>query len=308
VRRSVAAVGLAAALLGSALGAALFGGAPAALGGVPSPAALAEIPGEYLLLYQRAAATCPGLSWSVLAAIGLVESGHGQNLGPSSAGAVGPMQFLPSTWAAYAVDGDGDGLTDVFDPDDAIPGAARLLCANGAGDPSRLRGALWNYNHSLAYVETVLGHAVRYGLAYGSVSGDVAALLANPNVRFTTAARGDLETGVVDGRVVALLSALATRHTLDVAVFRSGHSPFVAGTTSFSNHWFGRAVDIFRIDGEPVSPSSVAARNLVLEVLSVPESTLLRPSEVGHPWSDLDDVPGSFSDAAHQDHVHIGWE
>jgi membrane-bound lytic murein transglycosylase B len=66
------------------------------------------------------------------------------------------MQFLPSTWRAYGVDGDGDGHADIDDLADAVFSAANHLCANGAGDPARLRSALWNYNHSSAYVERVL--------------------------------------------------------------------------------------------------------------------------------------------------------
>jgi membrane-bound lytic murein transglycosylase B len=66
------------------------------------------------------------------------------------------MQFLPATWAAYGVDGDGDGSTDVMNPVDALHGAARLLCANGGGDPARLASALWNYNHSDDYVRHVI--------------------------------------------------------------------------------------------------------------------------------------------------------
>jgi hypothetical protein len=66
------------------------------------------------------------------------------------------MQFLPSTWRAYGVDGDGDGSADINDLDDAVFSAAHHLCANGAADPSRLRSALWNYNHSSNYVDQVL--------------------------------------------------------------------------------------------------------------------------------------------------------
>ena len=66
------------------------------------------------------------------------------------------MQFLPSTWAAYGVDGDGDGHTDVMNTVDAVHGAARLLCANGGADPDRLASALWNYNHSDDYVRQVM--------------------------------------------------------------------------------------------------------------------------------------------------------
>jgi membrane-bound lytic murein transglycosylase B len=111
------------------------------------------IPRAYLALYQEAARTCPGLPWPVLAAIGQVESGHGTNTGPSSAGAQGPMQFLPSTFVAYAVDGDKDGDKDIWDPADAIYSAAKYLCANGAGvGPRALYNALWHYNHADWYV------------------------------------------------------------------------------------------------------------------------------------------------------------
>ncbi|MDQ6725366.1 MAG: lytic transglycosylase domain-containing protein [Actinomycetota bacterium] len=78
---------------------------------------------------RAAAATCPGLPADVLVAIGRVESNLCLQAVPSQAGAEGPMQFLPSTWAAYGMDGDGDGRADVNDPVDALHGAARLLCA-----------------------------------------------------------------------------------------------------------------------------------------------------------------------------------
>ena len=116
-------------------------------------------PGEretWVPLAKKAAATCPGLPSSVLVAIGHIESSLGLQTWTSSAGAMGPMQFLPSTWAAYGVDGDGDGSTDIMNPVDAVHGAARLLCANGGGDPDRLASALWNYNHSDDYVRHVM--------------------------------------------------------------------------------------------------------------------------------------------------------
>jgi hypothetical protein len=120
------------------------------------------VPGDtatWLAVARQAAATCPGLSSSVLVAIAQVETGLGASAASSSAGALGPMQFLPSTWAAYGVDGDGDGRADVTNPVDAMHGAARLLCANGGADPDRLPGALWNYNHSDAYVRQVMAAA-----------------------------------------------------------------------------------------------------------------------------------------------------
>ncbi|MGN6475025.1 MAG: lytic murein transglycosylase, partial [Mycobacteriales bacterium] len=99
---------------------------------------------QYLALYKAAGKTCPGLPWSVLAAIGQVESGHGRNPSTSSAGAMGPMQFEPATFAAYAVDGNGDGVKSIMDPADAIYTAAHYLCANGAGrGPSQLSNAIF---------------------------------------------------------------------------------------------------------------------------------------------------------------------
>ncbi|MEU7990980.1 lytic transglycosylase domain-containing protein [Streptosporangium canum] len=124
-------------------------------------------PGSYLDLYRRSAAVCPGLSWTVLAAIGQVESSHGRNNGPSSAGAQGPMQFMPATWKAYGVDGDGDGVADIWSPYDAVPSAANYLCANGAGQGGKkLEKAIWFYNHSWSYVSKVMSISQGYARAY----------------------------------------------------------------------------------------------------------------------------------------------
>jgi hypothetical protein len=138
----------------------------------PSPAARADIPGGYLSLYRQAAGRCPGLSWSVLAAIGKVESDHGRSPLPgvrsgwNAAGAAGPMQFgigvgrAGNAWARYGRDFDHDGRRSVYDPGDAIPAAANYLCAAGA--PRRLDWALYAYNYSLAYVAKVKDLAARY--------------------------------------------------------------------------------------------------------------------------------------------------
>ncbi len=123
--------------------------------------------GTYLALYQQAATLCPGLSWTVLAAIGQIESDHGRNPGPSSAGALGPMQFLPATWRIYGVDGDGDGKADIMDPYDAVPAAAKYLCASGAGrGAAGLSRAIFAYNHSQVYVNDVLALARAYARRY----------------------------------------------------------------------------------------------------------------------------------------------
>ena len=125
---------------------------------------------NYLQLFQASAEKyCPALPWTVLAAIGQIESGDGTNVGPSSAGALGPMQFLPSTWAQWGIDGFGPkGTPDVMNPYDAVPSAARYLCAAGAssGTESGLRSAVFAYNHADWYVNEVLALAAKYAADY----------------------------------------------------------------------------------------------------------------------------------------------
>jgi hypothetical protein len=129
----------------------------------------AGTPRNYLTLYQESAAEyCPGLSWTVLAAIGQIESDHGANDGPSSAGALGPMQFLPSTWAMWGTDAFGQtGPPDIMNPLDAVPSAARMLCADGAAaGGTSLEAAIYDYNHAGWYVSEVLTLAEEYAQEY----------------------------------------------------------------------------------------------------------------------------------------------
>jgi cell wall-associated NlpC family hydrolase len=143
-----------------ALTAAGSGTAPAcAVVGQPDAATASDIPAAYLRLYQ-AAGSAYGIPWTVLAAIGRIETHHGREQGVSSAGARGPMQFMPATWATYGLDGDADGRKDITDPADAVPAAARYLKASGA--PERLREAIYAYNHSATYVDNVMAYARRY--------------------------------------------------------------------------------------------------------------------------------------------------
>jgi hypothetical protein len=138
----------------------------------PSQLANVDIPAGYLKLYRQAAPRCPGLSWSVLAGIGKVESDHGRaqlpgvRSGWNHAGAAGPMQFgigkgpAGNAWARFGRDDDHNGHVSVYDPGDAVPAAARYLC--DAGAPHRLDAALYAYNPSLAYVAKVRAIARRY--------------------------------------------------------------------------------------------------------------------------------------------------
>jgi peptidoglycan hydrolase CwlO-like protein len=116
---------------------------------------------RYMELYREAAEQYGfGPDWYVLAAVGKVESGHGAYMGTSYAGAMGPMQFMPSTWESSGVDGNGDGVANIMDPEDAIPAAARYLEAGGA--PQDWYRALYSYNHADWYVKDVLTVAEAY--------------------------------------------------------------------------------------------------------------------------------------------------
>jgi len=135
---------------------------------VRGPAAVDEIPVDYLTLYQDAGRAF-GLDWPVLAAVGRVESDHGRltaDCEPNEAGAIGPMQFLPASFA-LAAGWAGLDEPDICDPTDAIPAAAAYLRHFAA--PDDWRGALFAYNHSRAYVDAVLAWAARYGHASATV-------------------------------------------------------------------------------------------------------------------------------------------
>ena len=172
-----------------------------------------------------------GLPWTVLAGIGKVESDHGRSLGAAArvdprgdvtppilgprldghAGtaaipdsdrgrldgdtrwdrAVGPMQFLPSTWRSVGRDGNGDGVADPNNLVDAAVTAAAYLCLDAGGsfaDPAAAHRAIFGYNHSWPYVTTVLAWAARYGAA-GAAVGRGAPLGAGAATRPATTRR-----------------------------------------------------------------------------------------------------------------------
>lgn len=115
----------------------------------------------FLLPVYQAAGSAYGIPWQVLAAINEVETDYGRDLSVSSAGAEGWMQFLPSTWTQYGVDANGDGFKDPYNPADAIFAAARYLRA--AGGDRNVRAAVYSYNHSQSYVDSVLLRAQLLG-------------------------------------------------------------------------------------------------------------------------------------------------
>ncbi len=184
--------------------------APGALG-IPSVALVA-----YRSAEQKMAVAAPGcgVSWNLLAGIGRIESGHAGGgavdargtaivpiYGPALDGtlpgnevimqssvsnratyarAMGPMQFLPGTWARYASDGKGDGTADPQNLFDSTLAAARYLCSGGLNlrDPAQVMSAILRYNNSMSYAQNVLGWAAAY--ATGVVPVDLPPLTGPP--------------------------------------------------------------------------------------------------------------------------------
>jgi hypothetical protein len=145
----------------------------------PRGDALADIPADYFALYRAAAHVCPGLDWSILAAVGKIETDHGRSplpgvhSGTNSAGAGGPMQFLQATFDAvitrHPLPPGGATPSSRYNPHDAIFAAAFYLCDNGVsrGD---VRAAIFSYNHADWYVQEVLDQAKKYCEASSNVS------------------------------------------------------------------------------------------------------------------------------------------
>lgn len=129
------------------------------------------------LLWQQAGAAY-GIPWQVLASINQVESALGRNMGPSSAGAIGWMQFMPATWLRWGVDANHDGVADPWNAEDAIFAAARYLAASGGA--TDLNGALLSYNHAQWYANEVIQLAGLQtgGGPTGGLAGSRTALVA----------------------------------------------------------------------------------------------------------------------------------
>lgn len=262
------------------------------------PLAESEIPADYLVHYQRAASGS-GVPWAVLAAIGWLETRHGTldapgvRSGSNHAGAAGPMQFgiggrAGNTWGgaptravppqlAYGLDGDSDGIADVYNPADAIPAAAGYLVANGA--PDDLRRALYAYNRAHWYVQDVLEKATAYadGAVVATAAGYVPAGCSDP---YASSAGGSGQWGghrngripveelcpidaegrhllrcdaaqaflrmnaahqAVLGRRIPITDAYRT-YAEQVILY--GRKPHLAATPGTSNHGWGLALDL----------------------------------------------------------------
>jgi hypothetical protein len=187
-----------------------------------------RIPPFLLPIYQAAGIEYD-VPWQVLAGINEIETDYGRDLAVSNAGAVGWMQFLPSTWKRYGVDANGDGVADPYNPVDAIFTAARYLHAAGAS--SNLGAAIFAYNHASWYVESVL---LRAKLIGGLPDQFVNAITGLVQGDFPVAAPAKY----ADDSVIALAKAkvhgpnaavpVPSDHSKTVSIFAKQNSPVIA--------------------------------------------------------------------------------
>jgi murein DD-endopeptidase MepM/ murein hydrolase activator NlpD len=176
------------------------------------PAQPARLSYDQLLRLWQNAGQAYGVPWNVLAAINKIESNFGRNMGPSSAGAIGWMQFMPSTWLRWGTDADGDGVADPWNPVDAVYSAARYLAASGGA--TDIRRAIFSYNHADWYVNEVIQLAQLYGTSAGASADAFQNLPAYQQPVF---ALDRLQAKLDDARAAVSEASGAYRDALDTA-------------------------------------------------------------------------------------------
>jgi murein DD-endopeptidase MepM/ murein hydrolase activator NlpD len=204
-----------------------------------------RIPPFLLPIYQ-AAGTAYGVPWQILAAINEVETDYGRDLSASSAGAEGWMQFLPSSWAQYGIDANGDGFKDPYNPADAIFAAARYLRA--AGGDTNIRAGIFSYNHSQAYVDSVMLRAELLGGTPTELLGAITGLTeahfpvhaaAHFSDGFPTVAVGAGAPKTLVGTTIYAATGAPVIAVQDGKILAIGHSPtlgrFIALRDAFGN-------------------------------------------------------------------------
>lgn len=272
-----------------------------------------EPPGFLKPIY-KAAGRKHGVPWQVLASINEIETQYGRLLGPSPAGALGWMQFMPATWQAFGVDANGDGRKDPDNPRDAIFAAARYLEASGARKD--LPRAIYAYNHAEWYVQAVLLRAREMRWRDPKVTKLLRLrrwqlerkVLADERIEIYGCGREDIAKHRIDRRVLLTLRFLADAgfHPT-VSSLQCGRDGIYTKSGNISHHVVGAAVDISAINGEPIlgnqGPGSlteaVVRRLLTLHGFMAADQII-----------SLIEVRGARSTIAmgdHADHIHIGF-
>jgi hypothetical protein len=301
----------------------------------------------FLLPIFQAAATQYNVPWQILASINEIETDFGANTSRSSAGAMGWMQFMPSTWKTYGVDANGDGIANPEDPVDAIFSAARYLHASGS--VKDLGSAVFSYNHAGWYVARVLQRAVEIGSipedlltslteagrkdagalrrATGSTGylddhadpdtiGRVMLLsdekladatLADPRVQIYSCGRDDIRAGVIDRRVLQAIEYLAFRGLEPSVTSLRCGHGLRTASGNISEHSYGDAVDVARINGIPILGHQGVGS---ITDTSVQELLKLGGAMRPHQIISLMTFTGASNTLAladHDDHIHIGF-
>jgi hypothetical protein len=303
------------------------------------------IPPFLLPIYQAAAAQY-GVPWEILASINEIESDFGRNAGVSSAGALGWMQFIPSSWKRWGTDGDADRRRDPRDPVDAIFAAARYL--HDAGARTDLPKAIFAYNHAEWYVDKVVERAREFaGLdpmlvaalssralredtrqyrARGNpFAGDGAVepspgqallltkhqlsriVLHSDDIEVYPGGRQDIADGHIDRRVLATLVFLARSGLKPtVSCLQTGHS-LLTTSGNISAHSYGHAVDVSAINGVPIAGHQGAA-SITAKTLDrlVRLQGLQRPNQIISLMT-VDGQDNTLSMGDHDDHIHVGF-
>lgn len=308
-----------------------------------SEVALADIPANYLAAYQRAGEQL-GLDWTIIAAIGKVESDHGRindlsmRLGwtNSHGCCAGPGQFCviercpnrgrtkitlteaqAATWKISGRDGNDDGIKNPWEPADAILATATDLKKNGA--PKDYRKAIFAYNRANWYVDQVLAQADTYRKADAASAVDGAGVEALPTVSAAslravlTNPRIELQLDCfakdlanADPRILALLSSIARGHTVLVSSIKCNHAYLTAGG-NVSAHSAGRAFDLAAVDGSPCTNTATSSPCGRLARALARITGPLQISQVIFCFDADGPAPTAFAQADHCDHIHAGF-
>jgi murein DD-endopeptidase MepM/ murein hydrolase activator NlpD len=219
------------------------------------PAQPVQLSYDQLLRVWQNAGQAYGVPWNVLASINKIESNFGRNMGPSSAGAIGWMQFMPSTWERWGTDADGNGVADPWNPVDAVYSAARYLAACGAA--TDIRGAVFSYNHADWYVNEVLQLAQLYGASTGAAADAFQSLPATQRPVFVL---DRLQAKLDDARAAVSKASDAYRTALDEAQELAGHAEGLASQANAESLLSDR-LDQQKIAGQAGADAAAAQAN-----------------------------------------------
>ena len=279
------------------------------------PKRAAEIPDYYMKAFENAAARYElgkeGI-WT-LAAVARVESDYGRGMDWRRMRETGPMGLNPEQWTDYGVDGNGDGLVTRDEPWDAISTFARMVWAKGG-----IEKALFDHNHAAWYVEAVERDAARMAGECVKSKNAWTILYPRPTTNSTAteinwdnlqilngSAARDIQSGLIDARVINMLAYLTQRYSLLVSSLRTDHSMMTA-SGNISNHYYGRAVDIAAVNGVPCTDMSFESPCSQVGRLIVQMPAGARPTELIYGY-DLDGAGPAFAMSDHRDHIHAGF-